>query len=873
MDRLLGREQDLQQLQELWESAQRGAGRIAVVTAEAGGGKTSLLRKFVEHFGASDVLWGSCHDGAAAPPFSPWLAILPAQVASSTFLVPPSSEPVLYEHFRSAALALTSRPSPTIVVLDDVHWADGSSLRFLEFLAPLVWRSNLLVLVAGRPTTAPAIQATLGTLLREGAIQIRLRPLGADDVAAIFTANGLPLDARVAQITGGSPLLVQEYSRHLSAGGDPTGVPDSLTALLHAELRRLSAEAHRAAEVASLMEGPIQSAVVSRAATVAAKVFDELTGAGMLVRSGDALRWRHDALQEAVRAGIPDSSRTRIEAELANASRALGLRPEMAIHGCRAGAEWSPLEAHEAAMGCARELASQYALDVAIDFIALARSVRQLLQLEASERLHLEIFEGQILTRAGRQAEAQPLLREAAALARTQNDPNALAEVALTFGLGTEHGNARTDGTVGLLRQALEALPEDAHALRAKLLSRLAWQVLAAGEVAPREALSAEALREARMAEDPCALATALLARCWALVRPSDFNERLAAAREASGAARDCGDFEVRLGALFQEFLITLTLGDVAAAREACREFDELTAQSPLPYHRWYAHLWKSTLAAADGDPQRAQQHLDELDVEASTQPELARLNRDSAQGEAWAVAGGGMAARGLELTIEALDRELHLGWLFRPRLLAHTGERTTGLRALSEAMDTFETLAVDEDWLAIGSELAAAAVALDAKDIASRLIVVLEPYADLWVVLGNGACCRGPLSSFLAALARVAGDSTLSDKYAQSAGAELDRAGVKGLRHWLDLTPVVAEAGQTRPRGLTPREAEVLTLVARGHSNDEIAEALVLSVRTVQRHVENVYRRLGLHNRAEATLSAVEMGLVSPRDVRERPG
>ena len=77
----------------------------------------------------------------------------------------------------------------------------------------------------------------------------------------------------------------------------------------------------------------------------------------------------------------------------------------------------------------------------------------------------------------------------------------------------------------------------------------------------------------------------------------------------------------------------------------------------------------------------------------------------------------------------------------------------------------------------------------------------------------------------------------------------------------------------ENSPGGLTRRESEVLALVARGHSNQEIADALVLSVRTVHRHVENVYGRLGIHNRAEAALKAVELGLVAPRDVRTPAG
>jgi len=64
------------------------------------------------------------------------------------------------------------------------------------------------------------------------------------------------------------------------------------------------------------------------------------------------------------------------------------------------------------------------------------------------------------------------------------------------------------------------------------------------------------------------------------------------------------------------------------------------------------------------------------------------------------------------------------------------------------------------------------------------------------------------------------------------------------------------------RPAALSPREAEVLRLLAIGHSNRRIAAALFLSPRTVQRHVANVYLKLGAHCRAEATAYALRHGL-----------
>jgi two-component system response regulator NreC len=64
---------------------------------------------------------------------------------------------------------------------------------------------------------------------------------------------------------------------------------------------------------------------------------------------------------------------------------------------------------------------------------------------------------------------------------------------------------------------------------------------------------------------------------------------------------------------------------------------------------------------------------------------------------------------------------------------------------------------------------------------------------------------------------------------------------------------------------GLTEREQEVLRYLAEGTSNPEIAAALVISVKTVARHRENIMQKLGLHSRAELVRYAIRKGIIKP--------
>jgi DNA-binding NarL/FixJ family response regulator len=63
----------------------------------------------------------------------------------------------------------------------------------------------------------------------------------------------------------------------------------------------------------------------------------------------------------------------------------------------------------------------------------------------------------------------------------------------------------------------------------------------------------------------------------------------------------------------------------------------------------------------------------------------------------------------------------------------------------------------------------------------------------------------------------------------------------------------------------LTPRELEVLKLIAEGHSSKEIAALLVLSVKTVERHRANILGKLGMRDRVELTRYAIRRGLIEP--------
>jgi HD-GYP domain-containing protein (c-di-GMP phosphodiesterase class II) len=90
----------------------------------------------------------------------------------------------------------------------------------------------------------------------------------------------------------------------------------------------------------------------------------------------------------------------------------------------------------------------------------------------------------------------------------------------------------------------------------------------------------------------------------------------------------------------------------------------------------------------------------------------------------------------------------------------------------------------------------------------------------------------------------------------------ELDSAAVEAV---LCAAGHRAERPKLRPDGLTPREVDVLCLIARGASNKEIAESLVISEKTARNHIERTYAKIGVSNRIGASMYALRHGLVNP--------
>jgi DNA-binding SARP family transcriptional activator len=399
-ERVVGRERDLGVLAGLHAEARSGRRQVVFLTGEPGIGKTTLAEAFAEaaaHDGETRVARGQCieHRGAAEP-FMPVLEALgrltrlsggervvevlgeiaPSWLAQMPWLgggrgpggppPPGGRERMLRELLE--ALDEIAASSPCILLLDDLHWADHSTVDLVEALARRREAARLMLLGTFRPGDPGA--GSLGALARDlrahgRCVEIALEPLGEAEVAALV-ARGLPAGAAVPggladtvrSRTGGNPLFVTTLLNAWLAEGAPAGdgvkgIPETVRDLIEQQLLRLPAESLEALEAASVVGTRFAAAAAAAAAKREPDDLEERCAAlarkGLFVTSRATETWpdgtvsarfsfTHDLSREVLEDRIPAGRRAamhgRIGRRLESAwgERAAEIAPLLASH-------------------------------------------------------------------------------------------------------------------------------------------------------------------------------------------------------------------------------------------------------------------------------------------------------------------------------------------------------------------------------------------------------------------------------------------------------------------------------------------------------------------------------------------------------------
>ena len=812
-------------------------------------------------------------------------------------------------------------PRPLVLWLDDLHWADPGSLDALAALVHRPAAGAVLLAVAAREGQLPQPVATaLAAATRQDRVtRLVLAPLDeaeaaelvGGDVAAIYAASGgnpfyLEQLARSRGNAGPVPSTVGRSRGNV--GAVEAAVPEAVALALAAELADLPPQTRRVLEAASVVGDPFDPALAAEVAELqeaeALAALDDLL-ARTLVRPASAARrfaFRHPVVRHAVYQGVPGGWRLAAHTRAAAALERRGAGIVARAHHVEHAADLGDAAAADVLLEAARELQGPAPASAARFHAAALRLVPGG-GAHRPRRAAIQIALAEAQSAAGRADAARATLLDALAEARDPAERQALTvRVAnAEFWLG------HSEEALQRLYVALGDLPAEPSDDRVRLHNSLGLTVMLGCNYDEARAHASDSLADAVALGDPVLQAAALGLGAFALAASRPGPDAAAALARATGAFGQLaepdlmrrlpgvwmlawsesalGRFEAALellrragrlaGASGRELVLVLvSLGSVRPLRERGRlaeamamgeEAVDRARLSGAPQQLVAAYSALSTARLAAGDVSAALREAE--DAAAIDAPH--DFHRAAQPG--WclgaALTAAGNAERGEAAMLEAF------GGAAMPRVIP--AERPAAAADLVEAQLAAGELAAANETLRYGVAAAGeAGTAWAAATIARARAAVLltEGQADEAVAAADEAVEAA--TPFAVALARLAqgralaatGDRAAAIAALSEAEAMLDGFGalrrrdeaVRELRKLGHRVVRAARDGTDGPFGaLTAREREIAQLVASGRTNREVAEQLVLSAKTIEAHLRNIYAKLGVRSRVELAREA----------------
>ncbi|HEX2233175.1 MAG TPA: BTAD domain-containing putative transcriptional regulator [Thermoleophilaceae bacterium] len=791
----VGRKRELAELTGGLRRAVAGRGATFMVGGEPGIGKTRLageLSRAAQELGATP-LWGRCWEAGGAPAFWPWVQAIRAyartrepdelrtelgsETADVAQIVPeladllgadaPSFANAPGARFRvfdatGSFLRRAAGRRPLLLLLDDLHAADESSLLLLRFVAGELADSPIMVVGFHRDTDlAPGqpLAGTLAELAREQtARRLSMRGLSKEEVGDfIELATGSVAPARavdaVFEQTEGNPLFVEEVVRLL--GPEPAGggralsvavIPDSVREVIARRLTRLSPDQHEVLTIAAVtgrdFELPVVAAVVQRRAVQLAELLDDAVAAGLISPiPGERSRFRfsHALVREVLYEGLSAANRARLHLQVAEALEDLhagDLAPrlaELAHHFCEA----NPFLPDPRAAGYARRAAERAADLLAYEEAArLFRMAYESLVAgaEPEERCELLLSQGEVLSRAGDMKPARDVFLEAADLARRSGLSEGLARAALGYGGRFVWARAAGDRRmVPLMEEALAALGEGDSPLRARLLARLSGALRDEPSPARRDRLSEQAVEVARRLGEPATLCWCLDARHLAIFGPDTAERRIELADEMLRLATESGQQEPELLARDYRLYAFLQLGQLAEVETELQATVDLAESMKQPAYWWKVRAVEALLALLQGRFDAAQQSMEQAAELGRTLQSGAAATTHRLQRFALAWARGSLADVEEGIRVAAASSPTYVVWrCVQATVSCELGRFEEAGDVLDRlAAGSFERLHRDDEWLLSMSLLASVAAALEDGARARALYDALLPYGS----------------------------------------------------------------------------------------------------------------------------------------------
>jgi ATP/maltotriose-dependent transcriptional regulator MalT len=854
---LLERGHALEALAAAYKSAERGEGRVVLVAGEPGIGKTSLVTRFLAGLDPrTRVLFGSCDDLTIPRPLGPFRdfagTVSPAlSEALATGAAPHEIQTLLVEE-------LELPPRPTVLVLEDLHWADEATLDSVTLVGRRIGSLPALLVITFRGGEVPPghqLHATVGAVPADASVFLELAPLSRDAVAALAGDRAQSVYAT----TGGNPFYVAE----LLACGTDRSLPQSVANAVRGRASRLDHRSRLLLEIVSVVPKRVPVSVLDAVMSEWAAAAEEPERRGLLEIEPGFVRFRHELARHAIASSMTAAARRRVHAGILAALLEGGADPAEIVHHAEAANEEDVVADYAAV--AARRAAALESHREAFSHYRRAADFANRLPAEEEAALYFELaWAAYVVSRLD---VAFPAIERATVLYRTLGDETLVGQcLRVAARIHWYSGDGSTARRVAHEAVAiLEPLgPSTELAAAYSTLSQLAMlgedtsQAIAMGEIAYELATQlgddgtrAHALVNigtARVQLDPDATGTLLEARALA-DRSGNRHEAaralvnlaytlmwwgrpLEARAHVEEAVAYAAQYEVHTLAEYARTLLAwlkLRAGEWNAAEGFAGRV--VSGEKSIP--QLLARIVLAELAIRRGDPDAADD-LAGLAAQAERTGELQRLAPViELQVEHALLEGAPMPCRRVEALVEEVGRA--------------RGD-FTGWGAVRLAV-VASVVGVEVDVAPSGSPALDAVLRRDWRGAA-------DAYGEI-----GWAYDRGLMLSLLD------DEEALTEALAiaRELGAEpLARRAAGRLRELGAAVPRGPRAStRANPAGLTARQLEVLALLAEGRSNAEIADRLVVSPRTAEHHVAAVLAKLGATTRWDAVRRAAELELV----------
>jgi ATP/maltotriose-dependent transcriptional regulator MalT len=972
-DRFVGRSEQLAELEAALREAAEGRPSLALVGGESGVGKSRLADELIRHAreAGARVLTGDCVElGEDELPYAPLLtalrplvrdgdpaldALAPSLRAALDAILPglggdrgsgDATQSRVFEALLTVFAALAEE-APTLLVIEDLHWADSSTRSFIGFLSRSVCNERLLVLGTYRSDELHRrhpLRPLLAELASDPYARLvelpRFSPeeLGEQLEGILADRPDAELVERVYSRSEGNALYAEEI---LAAGLDGRGaLPPTLRDALMLRVERLSPRAQELIRWLACQPAADHVLVAAVAGLDGADLRDALREAVashiVVTVRDESYGFRHALLREVVYEDLLPGERTEMHAALAaelerrieGGDRGAHITAQAAHHWGAAGDQPRAFAA-AARAGLAAERVNAFGEAQALFERALAlwERVPDPEELAGIEELELLRHAAVAADQAGDPTRQEALLRRALELVDPEADSDraALVYERLSQSLWSQH---RQDDSLATLREGLDLLPEEPTPARAKLLAQFSKRRMVQSRFAEAAEAAREALTVARAVGHREAEAIALNALGTALGDQGDVDAGVAYLREsleiarAEGLEMEEGGAWINISDVFhiagrtEEALEVALQGLESAYTPDWRTTDWLRLSiSDYRYHLgdWagaeeiippasrrhtggtflYWQTCRAQLALGRGDLEVAEDALTQLARATAdlTEPQFVGMH-GVLSGELSRRRGDIDTARAV--IDDSLDRiEFCSEDVVRVAALAVMGLRVegdAGEAARDRRDEEAEGLArTRADALLERSRLAAeAGSAVEAAQLATSEADYARATggdgAGLWATAAER--WNGVARPYPAAYARWREAEALMagrDREGASRAASASLAAARRLGSaWLaeEVESLAARArlhlgegadatAAARPEsddpfGLTPRERDVLALVAAGATNREIGEQLHMAEKTASVHVSRILAKLNVRSRTEAAAVAHRQGLVT---------